>query len=119
MSSGVLIPGRGKIIFTSPKRPYCLGPTQLPNQRATVTLFPGVNRPGRKVDKNAEVKNLWSYTFTPSVCLHGVQIYLYLLSHILLCFDCGTRQIVTTALHPQLDTVTHSTTRMQQTQFQP
>ena len=40
---------------------------------ATGALSPGVKRPGRKVDysppSSAEVKNEWSYTSAPSICL--------------------------------------------------
>jgi hypothetical protein len=39
-------------------------------------FFPGVNRPGREIDHNllstAEVKNEWSYNFTPPTRLYGV-----------------------------------------------
>jgi hypothetical protein len=38
--------------------------------------FPGVKRPGREVNhsppSSAEVKNEWSYTSTPPICLHCV-----------------------------------------------
>ena len=38
--------------------------------------FPGVKRPGRETDhlptSSSEVKNEWSYTSTPPICLHGV-----------------------------------------------
>jgi hypothetical protein len=38
--------------------------------------FPGGKRPGREADhsppSSAEVKNVWSYTSTPPVRLHGV-----------------------------------------------
>jgi hypothetical protein len=46
-----------------------LGPTQPPIHWAPGALFLGVKRPGREVDHSppcsAEVKNAWSYTFTP------------------------------------------------------
>jgi hypothetical protein len=36
----------------------------------------GIKRPGREADhsppSSAEVKNAWSYTSTPPICLHGV-----------------------------------------------
>jgi hypothetical protein len=38
--------------------------------------FPGVKRPGREVNhlppSSAEVKNVWSHTSTPPICLHGL-----------------------------------------------
>jgi hypothetical protein len=38
--------------------------------------FPGVKRPGREADhsppSSVEVKNVWSYTSTPPIFLHGV-----------------------------------------------
>jgi len=38
---------------------------------------PGVKRPGREVKhsspSSARVKNYWSYTSTPPLCLHGVE----------------------------------------------
>ena len=40
-----------------------------------LVLFPGAERPGCESDhpplSGAEVKNEWSYTFTPSISLHG------------------------------------------------
>ena len=40
------------------------------------SVVPGVKRQGREVDHSppfgTEVKNEWSYTSTPPVCLHGV-----------------------------------------------
>jgi hypothetical protein len=55
----------------------------------TGELSPGVQRPGREADhslpSSAKVKNAWSYTSTPPLCLHGLvlseaqgQLYLYL-----------------------------------------
>jgi hypothetical protein len=39
-------------------------------------LFLGVKRPEREADhsppSSAEVKDAWSYTTTPPICLHGV-----------------------------------------------
>jgi hypothetical protein len=53
-----------------------LGPTQPPVQWVTGTLPLEVKRPGREADhsppSSAEVKNAWSYTSTPTICLHGV-----------------------------------------------
>jgi hypothetical protein len=44
--------------------------------KGTGGSFPGVKRPGREADHSppsiAEVKNAWSYTFTPPIRLHGV-----------------------------------------------
>jgi len=46
-----------------------LGATESPIQLATGALTPWVTRPGREVDHSptsgAQVKNVWSYTFTP------------------------------------------------------
>ena len=40
--------------------------------------FPGVERPGREVNhtlsSHAEIKNEWSYNFTPPICLHGAHM---------------------------------------------
>jgi hypothetical protein len=75
--------------FTTASRP-ALMPTQPPTQWVRGTLSLGVKLPGRKPDhslpSSAEVKNAWSYTFTPPICLYGVvlsqestwQIYVYL-----------------------------------------
>ena len=63
----VSYPGRGESFFPSPKRPIQLVP-----------VFPtgGNKRPGREVDQSppsiAEVKNVWSYTSTSPLWLHGV-----------------------------------------------
>ena len=63
----VSYPGRGESFFPSPKRPIQLVP-----------VFPtgGKKRPGREVDQSppsiAEVKNVWSYTSTSPLWLHGV-----------------------------------------------
>jgi len=39
-------------------------------------ILRGLQRPGREADHslqyNVEVKNAWSYTFTPPIRLHGV-----------------------------------------------
>jgi len=41
-----------------------------------LAFFPRVKRPGRDVNhrppSNAEVKNEWSYTSIPPICLYGV-----------------------------------------------
>jgi len=48
-----------------------LGPSQPPIQ-----WVQGVKHPEREDDQplphSAEVKNAWSYTSTPSICLHGM-----------------------------------------------
>jgi hypothetical protein len=53
-----------------------LRPTQPPIQWVPGTLSLGVKRPGLEADhsppSSAEVKNAWSYTFTPPIRLHGV-----------------------------------------------
>jgi hypothetical protein len=49
---------------------------QSPIQWVPGALSLGVKRPGREADQSppssAEVKNMWSYTSTPPICLHGV-----------------------------------------------
>jgi len=49
----------------------------LPQQFPCPGSFPGVKQLGREVNhsflSNAEVKNEWSYTSSPTVCLHGVE----------------------------------------------
>jgi hypothetical protein len=44
----------------------------------TCGSFPGVKWQGRETDhslpSSAEVKNAWSYTSTPPICLHGVEL---------------------------------------------
>jgi hypothetical protein len=66
-----------EIILITASRP-ALRPTQPPNQWAPGGLSLGVMRPGRETDhsppSSAEVKNAWSYTSTPPICLHGVVI---------------------------------------------
>jgi hypothetical protein len=53
-----------------------LGPTQHPIQWVPGVPSLGVKRPGRAADhsppSSIEVKNAWSYTSNPSICLHGV-----------------------------------------------
>lgn len=44
------ITDRSNAILICAKRPHRVGPTQPPIQWLTVTLFPGVHRPGRKAD---------------------------------------------------------------------
>jgi len=51
-----------------------LGPTQPPMQWVLGAPSLGVKRPEREAEhsppSNAEVKNVWSYTSTPPICLH-------------------------------------------------
>jgi hypothetical protein len=66
----------GIFLFTTVSRP-ALGPIQPPIQEVPRALSLRVKRPGREADHSspytsAEVKNAWSYTFAPPVCLHGV-----------------------------------------------
>jgi hypothetical protein len=65
--------GKGKTYFSIPKRPDQLwGPTS-PLFSGYSGSSSGIKRPGRDVDQSsppsAEVKNEWSYTSTPIVCL--------------------------------------------------
>jgi hypothetical protein len=67
--------GLGIFLFTPASR-QALRPTQPPTQWVPGALSLGVNRSGRVADhsppSSAEVKNAWSYTFTPSIRLYGV-----------------------------------------------
>jgi hypothetical protein len=67
--------GRGIFLFTTASRTD-LRPTQPPIQWVSGVLSLGVKRPGREAEhslpSSAEVKNAWSYTSTPPICLHGV-----------------------------------------------
>jgi hypothetical protein len=60
--------GLGIFLFATASR-TALGPTQPPIQWIPGTLSLGVKRQGREADhslpSSAEVKNAWSYTFTP------------------------------------------------------
>jgi hypothetical protein len=64
-------------LFTTASIP-ALEPTQPPIQWVPGALSLGVKRPGREADYsspyNAEVKNAWSYTSTPSIPLRGVEL---------------------------------------------
>jgi hypothetical protein len=76
--SGVRIPVQaGSFLLTTTFRPS-LGPTQPPIQWIQGVLPLGVKWPGREADhsppSSAEVKNAWSYIFTPPVRLHGVML---------------------------------------------
>jgi hypothetical protein len=67
--------GLGIFLFTTASR-TALGPTQPPIQWVLGALSLGVKRSGREADHSppfsAEVKNVWSYTSTPPIRLHGV-----------------------------------------------
>jgi hypothetical protein len=69
-------PGRGKRFFFSPKRPDRLWGPPSPLFNGYRGSFPGLQRPGREVNhsppSSAEVKNEWSHTSDPPICLHGV-----------------------------------------------
>jgi len=80
-------PGRGWEFFSSPPRPYRLWGLSSLLSNGYQGLFPcGVKRQGHEANhslpSSAEVKNAWSYTFTPPIRLHGVvpqgQLYIYL-----------------------------------------
>jgi hypothetical protein len=62
-------------LFATAFRPP-LGPTQPPIQWVPGALSLGVKSQGREADHSptpsAEFKNAWSYTFTPTIRLHGV-----------------------------------------------
>jgi hypothetical protein len=62
-------------LSTTASRPV-LGPTQPPIQWVPGVLSLGVKRPGRETDhlppSSAEIKNVWSFTSTPPICLHGM-----------------------------------------------
>jgi hypothetical protein len=65
-----------RIYFITPQIKTALGPTQPPIQWVRGALSLGIKRPGREADhsppSSAEVKNTWSFTSTPPMCLHGV-----------------------------------------------
>jgi hypothetical protein len=67
--------GLGISLFTTMSRPT-LELTQLPIQRGPGTFSLGVKQLGHGADHSlppsAKVKNAWSCTFTPTICLHGV-----------------------------------------------
>jgi hypothetical protein len=72
-----LISGRGLgiFLFTTTSR-MALGPIQPPIQWVPGAPFLGVKWPGCEVDNSPpssdKVKNTWSYTSTPPICLHGM-----------------------------------------------
>jgi hypothetical protein len=53
-----------------------MGPARPHSQRTLGALSTEIKRPGRKTEElllsNAEVKNDWSYTSSPSICFCGV-----------------------------------------------
>jgi hypothetical protein len=65
----------GFILFATASR-LSLGPGQPPLQWVLGALSSEVKQSGREADPStpsfAEVKNFWSYTFTPAVTLRGV-----------------------------------------------
>jgi hypothetical protein len=67
--------GLGIFLFTTVSR-TALGPAKPPIQWVPGALSLGVKSPGREADhspvSSAEVKNAWSYIFTPPIRLHGV-----------------------------------------------
>jgi hypothetical protein len=69
--------GLGIFPFTTASR-QALGPTQPPIQWVTWALSLEVKRTGHEADhfppSIAEVKNAWSYTFAPPICLNGVML---------------------------------------------
>ena len=70
-------------VFSKTSKP-ALGPTHLPTQWVPGAISPGVKRPGRDVNhlppSTAEVKNEWSYTSAPPICLHGVDEHNFILA---------------------------------------
>jgi hypothetical protein len=67
--------GLGIFLFITVYR-LALGPTQLPIQCVLEAVSLGVKWPGRETDhsspSSAEVKNAWSYTYTPLIHLLGM-----------------------------------------------
>jgi hypothetical protein len=67
--------GLGIFLFTTMSI-SALGPTQSPIQWVLGALSLRVRQPGHEADhsppSSAKVKNVWSYTSTPLVCLHGM-----------------------------------------------
>jgi len=64
-----LIPDRGREFFSSPLHLYQLWAHPVSSQMGIRGSFPGVKWLGHEADHStpsgAEVKNTWSYTFTP------------------------------------------------------
>jgi len=67
-------------LFATASRP-ALWPTQPPIQQVPRALALTVKRPRREADhslpSSAEVKNVWSYTSTPSIRLHSAVLSLH------------------------------------------
>jgi hypothetical protein len=63
------------LLFTTASRP-ALGPTQPPTKEVPGALFWGVKQLRHEADhsppSNAKVKNVWSYTSTPPIHIHGM-----------------------------------------------
>jgi len=62
------------LLFATASRPV-LGPIQPPIQWVPGSLFPGVKRSGCQADHSsscADVKNVWSCTYTSPIRLQGV-----------------------------------------------
>jgi len=80
-TTGVLFPETEMVGFSlssTTSRP-ALGPTQPPIRWVPGAFTPRAKRPGREADHlplcSAEVKNAWSYTYTPPIRFHGVVNY--------------------------------------------
>jgi len=62
-------------LLTTVSRPV-LGPTQPPIHWVQGTLMLGLKQRGWEADhsppSSADIKNAWSYTSTPPICLHGM-----------------------------------------------
>jgi hypothetical protein len=74
--SGVRISvGEGIFLFSKTSG-SALGPTQILVRLVPVVFFPSLKRSDSEINylspSSAEVKNVWRYTATPPVCLHGV-----------------------------------------------
>jgi hypothetical protein len=56
---------------------YVLGLTPSSNKRTPATLSQRIKQPGCKAYhlslSSVEIKNVWSYTFTPSTCIYVAQ----------------------------------------------
>jgi len=65
----------GVFLFNTVSR-LALGPSQTPIQWVPGALTLGIRHPGCETEpsplSSAEIKNAWSYTFTPLIHLHGV-----------------------------------------------
>jgi hypothetical protein len=72
--------GLGIFLFTTTSR-MALGPTQPPIQWVLQVLSLEVKWLGHEADQlplsSAKVNNAWSYTSTPSICIHGMVLSKY------------------------------------------